>query len=124
MMADVLAGISRLVQGEIALAKAEAAERLRSAKRAVVQIVVAVVLGIAAFNVLTAAAVAAAVALGLSPLWASLAVGAILLLLAFGFAQYAGRLLRDASAPPRRTASSVRRDVETLQTMVKSDAAP
>jgi uncharacterized membrane protein YqjE len=122
MVADVMASMSRLVQGEVALAKAEAAERLQSAKQAMVQVTVAVVLGITAANVLAAAAVAALVAMGLAAPWATAIVGAVLLILALGFAQHAARLLRDAGAPPRRTAQSLRRDVETLKTMVKPDA--
>lgn len=122
MMADVLAGIARLVQGELALARAEAAERLRAARQAVVQVAVAVMLGITAINVLAVAAVAGVVALGLTPPWASVVVGGVLLLLALGFAQQAARLLRDAAATPTRSAVSMKRDVETLQTMVRSDA--
>jgi hypothetical protein len=122
MMADVLASMSRLVQGEVALAKAEAAERLHSARQAMVQVIVAVVLGITAANVLAAAAVAALVAMGLAAHWATVIVGAILLVLALGFAQHAAHQLRDAGAPSRRMARSLRRDVETLKTMVKPDA--
>jgi cytochrome c biogenesis protein CcdA len=124
MMADVLAGVSRLVRGELALARAEVAERLDAVRQSVVQVVIAVVLGITAINVLAGAAVAAAVALGLTPIWAAVIVGGILLILALGFAQHAARLLRDAGALPKRTAASVKRDVETLQTMVKPDATP
>ena len=122
MMADVLAGITRLVQGELALARAEAAERLNSVRQSVVQAVIAAVLGITAINVLAGAAVGAAVAVGLSPIWAAVVVGGILLLLAFAFAQHAARLLRDAGAAPKRSAASVKRDVETLQAMVRRDA--
>jgi hypothetical protein len=122
LIADVLAGVSRLVQGELALARAEATERLQSAKQAVVQVVVAAVLGITAINLLAAGAVAALVAFGMSTLWASVTVGVVLLLLALGFAQHAARLLRAAGEPPRRAAASLRRDVEILQTMVKPDA--
>jgi cytochrome c biogenesis protein CcdA len=122
MMADVLAGISRLVQGELALARAEAAERLNSARQAVIQVAIAVVLGITAINVLATAAIAGSVALGLDPVWASTLIGGILLLLALGFSQHAFRLLREAGAPPRRSGDSIKRDVETLQTMVKRDA--
>jgi cytochrome c biogenesis protein CcdA len=124
MMADVLAGVSRLVRGELALARAEVAERLDAVRQSVVQVVIAVVLGITAINVLAGAAVAAVVALGLTPIWAAVIVGGILLILALGFAQHAARLLRDAGALPKRTAASVKRDVETLQTMVKPDATP
>ncbi len=119
MMADVLAGVARLVQGELALARAEAAERLRWVQQAAVQGAVAVVLAITAINVLAAAAVAGVVALGLSPTWASVVVGGVLLLLAFGFAQHAARLMRDASSLPRRSGASVKRDVETLQSLVR-----
>lgn len=122
MMADVLAGISRLVQGELALARAEAAERLDSARQAVIKVAIAVVLGITAINVLAGAAVAGLVALGLAPLWASSLVGGVLLLLALGFSQQAARLLRGAGSRPKRSGASIKRDVETLQTMVKRDA--
>jgi cytochrome c biogenesis protein CcdA len=122
MIADVLAGVSRLVQGELALARAEAVERLEAARQSIVQIVIAVVLGITAINVLAGAAVAGLVALGLQPIWSAVLVGGLLLLLTFGFAQQAARLLRQVGRLPGRTATSVKRDVETLQTMVRRDA--
>jgi hypothetical protein len=122
MMADVLSGVARLVQGELALARAEATERLTAMQRSVVQGAIAVVLGITAINALAGAAVALGVSLGLSAVWASALVGGALLLLALGFAQHAARLLRDASSLPRRSAASVKRDMETLQTMVRRDA--
>lgn len=122
MMAEVLAGVSRLVQGELALARAEATERLDAARQSIMYVVIAVVLGITAVNVLSGAAVAGAVGLGLPPIWAAVLVGGVLLLLALGFAQQAAHLLREASAAPKRSAASVKRDVETLQTMVRRDA--
>jgi cytochrome c biogenesis protein CcdA len=122
MIADVMSGVARLVQGEIALAKAEASERVNAMQRSIVQGVVAVVLGITAINVLAGAVVSGGVALGLSPIWAAAVVGGVLLLVALGFAQHAARLLRDASSLPKRSAASVKRDLETLQTMVKRDA--
>lgn len=122
LLAQVLAGVSRLVQGELALARAEAAERLGVLRQSLVQLAIAAVLGIAAINLLAGAAVAAAVALGLHPALAAVTVGGVLLLLALGFAQYAARLIRDAGTLPRRSAASIRRDVETLQTMVRRDA--
>lgn len=124
MMADVLAGVSRLVQGELALARAEAVERLHAVRQSAIQLGIAVVLGIAAINVLTGAAVSAAVELGLTPIWAAVLVGGLLLIVALRFGQHASRLLRDAGALPKRSAASVKRDVETLQTMVKRDATP
>jgi hypothetical protein len=122
LMADVLARIARLVQGELALARAEAAEKLNRARQAALQGAIAVVLGIAAINILAMAAVAVAVALGLAEIWALVLVGGVLLSLAIGFLQHATRLLRDASSAPPRSAASIKRDVETLQTMVRTDA--
>ena len=122
MLADVLAKVTRLVQGELALARAEAAERLEALRRALVQLLVAAVLGITAINLLAAAAVAAVARLGLGPSWASVVVGGIVLLLALGVARQASRLLREAGKAPRRSAASIKRDVETLQTMVRRDA--
>jgi Putative Actinobacterial Holin-X, holin superfamily III len=122
MMVDVLAGVTRLVQGELALARAEAAERLEAARQSVIQVLIAVVLSITAINVLAGAVVAALVVLGLTPAWAAVVVGGLMLLLALGFAQQAARLLREAGALPKRSAASVKRDVETLQMMVRRDA--
>jgi uncharacterized membrane protein YqjE len=122
MLADVLAGITRLVQGELALAQAEAAERLQSMRQAAVYAAIAVVLGITAINLLAAAAVAVAVALGLGPIWASALVGGVLFLLAIGFAQLVSRLLREAGRLPRRSSASIRRDAETIQTLMRRDA--
>mgnify|MGYP002785138915 CR=1 FL=1 len=121
MLADVLAGVTRLVQGELALARAEAAERLVTAQRALVELAAAVVLGITAVNVIAAAAVAALSVAGLGPTWASVVVGGLFLLLALGVAAQASRSLRDLARSPGRSAASIKRDVETLQTMVKRD---
>ena len=122
MLADVLGGVARLVQGELALARAEAAERLDAVRQSVIQGALAVVLGIVALNVLAGAAIAGLVALGVSPIWAPVLVGGLLLVLCLAFAQHAARLLRDAGTLPRRSAASVKRDVETLQTLVRRDA--
>jgi hypothetical protein len=121
LLTDVLAGVSRLVQGELALARAEAAERLRMVQQAALYGAVALIFGITAVNVLAAAAVAGVVALGVSPAWASLVVGGGLLALTFGFALHAARLIRASGGLPRRSGASVKRDLATLQTLVRRD---
>ena len=123
LFAEVLAGVSRLVQGEIALARAEAGLRLQSAKHAAVYVVVAIVLGITALNVLAAAAVAGLRALGLGPLWSTVGVGVVLAVLAAGFALRGQQLIRLSGGRPMKTAANLRRDVATLRSMGKSDAA-
>ncbi len=121
LFADVLTGVSRLVQGELELARAEAAERLQRLRRSAVQSAIALVLGITSVNVLAGAAVALIATLGLSPTWAAVVVGGGLLLVALGFAQHAAQLLRDAGNLPQRSGASIKRDVEILVSGVRSD---
>jgi len=122
LLTDVLASVSRLVRGEIALARAEIDQRISAAGRAAVQISVAAVLGITALNVFAGWAVALVISLGLSPAWAAVIVGGVLLVLALGIGQHAMQELRSAGSVPKHSATSLRRDVEILETMVKSDA--
>lgn len=123
LMADMLAGVMRLVQGEIALLRAETRRRALSAQSALILVLMAVVLGITALNVLADAAVTAVAAMGLAPHWATLVVGVVLALVAVGVARAALSALHSAATGPLRAAQSVARDVETLQSMVKKDAA-
>jgi hypothetical protein len=118
LITDVLAGLSRLVQGEIALAKAEVARSLQDIVRAMLRLLIAAILGITALNVLAGAAIAALVGAGLSPLWASIAVGGVLLLVAGGLVQAGLSLLKATNLAPQRSMNSLRRDVETLKSMV------
>ena len=87
LLGDVVSGIARLIRGELALTRTEARRRLGDATACLGKLVVAALLGITALNVLAGAAVAGLIALGLSPLWAGLAVGVGLLLVVFALAQ-------------------------------------
>ena len=118
MFADVVAGVIRLVKGELALARAEAVERVISARRALVQVVIAAILVIAAINLLAAAAVLGLSSLGLSLLLATCVVGVVVLLIALGIGAQAMRSMSQAARAPERSAASLRRDVETFQTLV------
>jgi hypothetical protein len=122
MFADMLAHVMRLVQGEIALFRAEARQRAQAAQTAVIRVLLAVVVGITALNVLSGAAVAAIVAMGLAPHWATLVVGGVLALVAVLLSRAALSAVQSATSGPIRSAASVKRDVETLQAMVKQDA--
>jgi protein-S-isoprenylcysteine O-methyltransferase Ste14 len=122
LVADVLTSASRVVQGEIALLRAEARERAQFAQAAVVLGVLAAVLGMTALNVLAGAAVTALGALGLAPHWATLVVGVVLTVMAIALARAGMAALRNATTGPVRAVAQVSRDIETLQTMVKQDA--
>jgi hypothetical protein len=111
---DVLASLSRLIRGELALARTEAEQAARKAGQGVLHLLFAVVVGLVALNVLAGAAVAGVAALGVGPHWAALIVGMVLALLALGYAQYGLSMLKIRS-PFRRAGRGLRRDVETLK---------
>lgn len=121
LMADMLSGIMRLVQGELALFRAETRQRAMAAQSALVLVLLAVVIGITALNVLAGALVMGVAALGLGPHWATLVVGVVLMLVAILLARSALLAVSRATSGPVRMAQSLARDVETLQTMVKRD---
>ncbi len=122
LMGDVIFGISQLVKGEFALMRAEAQNSLHDATSAIVKLVVAAVLGIVALNLLAAAIVAALVAGGLSPPWASAAVGLVLLLIAFAMTRLALPLLAASNLVPKRSFANLRQDAEVLKSMVNPHA--
>ena len=122
LLADVVSGFASLVRGELALARAEAKRSLADLTAALVKLVVAVIFGITGLNVLSGAAIAGLVGLGLTPLWASVAVGAGLLVLAFGLGQIAKTQLAPSNFAPKRIMATLRHDAETLRSMVVPDA--
>ena len=122
LLGDVFQGFTRLITGEIALARAEAERSLRDAAKAIGLFAVAAIIAIAALNVLSGAAVAGVVRLGLPPHWAAVVVGAALFAAAAGLAYYAKRLLQPVNPGPGRSYENLRRDAETLKSMVTPSA--
>jgi uncharacterized membrane protein YgcG len=122
LIGDLLSGLSRLVRGEIDLARAEAKRSLQDATGALVASVVAVILAITALNVLSGAAVAGLVALGLSTFWAGVSVGLVLLVVAVGLLQLARHKISPSNLAPKRTVTNLRRDAETFKSMVRPRA--
>jgi len=122
LLSDVVAGFGRLLRGELALARAEAKRSFGAVTSALVKLMIAAILGITALNVLSGAAIAALVAAGLSPPWASVAIGAALLLAVFGLVRTALAELTPANLAPKRMMDNLRHDAEILKSMVISDA--
>jgi len=120
-LAEVMAGMLRLIRGEVALARAEAAASAHLAASALVQLTVAAILIVAGITCFAATTILGMIALGLAPIWATLLVGALLTLLGCGYGQHARSLLLDATRGARRPARNLQQDLETLQTMGKSD---
>ena len=122
LVGDVVAGFARLVRGEFALATAEAKRSISDATSALLKLVIAAILAITGLNVLAGAAVAGLVAIGLSPFWASLAVGVGALAVAYILVQIAMSQLKPSNLAPKRVMANLRQDAETLKSMVVSDA--
>lgn len=115
LLSGVVAGIGRLVKGEIALARAEVTEGLRRAAGGLGRIVVAAVIGLVGLHALAGAAVAALVAAGLGPVWSPLIVGLVLCAIA-GVLAYVGRAaLAPSGVVPRRSLRNLGRDAAAVK---------
>lgn len=115
LLAEITAGLGRLVRGELSLARAEAAEGLKAAGSGLLKIAVAAVVGLVGLNVLAGAAVAGLAATGLGPAWAALIVGGGLCLVALGLALAGKAALRLRGIMPNRAFRGLRRDAEAVR---------
>jgi uncharacterized membrane protein len=119
LLTDVIGQSITLIKGEVALAKAEAADSVNAAFASMGKMVVAAVLAIAALNMLAAAAVAALLALGWTLLASTLTVALVLIVLALGFALYARSQINRVTELPQRALRRMGRDVDALKELVK-----
>lgn len=116
LLSDVVSGIGRLVQGELAFARAEATESVRVAAGGLAKLAVAAVLGLVGLNLLAGAAVAALVAAGLGPIWSPLVVGLGFCAVAAGLA-WAGRAAMRVRLP-RKVLRNIDRDLDAIKAAV------
>lgn len=123
LIADVLAGLSRLVRGEIDLAKAEAAQALKSVLRGAAFALAAVALVAVGIAVLVQAAIAALIAAGMPPTAAMLTVAGMLLVAAYVLVRLAISHFNRAGRFPDRAARNLSRDLQSLKAGVTSHAA-
>ena len=121
LIAEVLAGLSRLVRGEIDLAKAEAAQALQSVLRGAAFALAAVALVAVGLGLLVQSAVAALIAAGLSPAVASIAMAAVCLIAAYALVRLAIGHISRAGRFPDRSARNLTRDLQSFKAGVSSD---
>ena len=119
LLAEVLSGVGRLVQGELRLARAEAADSLRSIGSGLVKLAAAGVAGLVALNVLAGAAVGALAQAGLGPVWAAVVVGVGLALVALVLALAGRAALLLRGRKPRSFLHGLRRDAQAVQAGLK-----
>lgn len=115
MMTDIMGNVSNLVRNETDLARAEIGESLKKAGASLGSMALALVLAITALNLLAASLVSLVVLAGVPPHWATLAVGAGLLLLALAIFSFAKSALNQIGFVPTRAARSISRDVAAIK---------
>lgn len=112
---EVVHHLSRLVQGELALARAEIEAKLKAAMVGIALMVAGAAVALAALIVLALAMVPVLVDAGLSPLAATLVVLAALLVLALVLVLAGRSRMRASRLTPSRTVENVRRDTATIK---------
>ena len=115
MMSDIMGHVSSLLRNEVDLARAETSESLDRLKVSLAVMALALALGIVGLNVLAAALVVFASEAGMASHWASLAVGAVLLVIAFAVYRSAKSTLHKISFMPTRSARNVQRDASAIK---------
>ncbi len=121
LFADLSSGVSRLVQGEFRLARAEAAHSLQTMVSGLVKLAAAAVIALVGLNVLAGAAVAALAAAGLGLAWAALVVGLGLALIALLLVLAGKSALRLRTLKPTRTLDSLQRDADAVAAGLKTE---
>ena len=119
LLSDAVNQLTRLVRGEVALAKAEVAQNIKSAGLGVGLLVGAVVLVFVALNVLVLALVAALGEL-IGAGWAALIVGIVLLAVAGLLAMRGLNALKPENIAPSRTVRNVQADAQTIKENVSN----
>jgi len=119
LLSDAVNQLTRLVRGEVALAKAEVAQNIRSAGLGIGLLVGAVVLVFVALNVLVFALVAALGEL-IGPGWSALVVGVVILVVAAILAMRGLNSLKPENLTPSRTVRNVQADAQTIKENVSN----
>lgn len=114
LLSDAVNQLTRLVRGEVALAKAEVAQNIKNAGMGVGLLVGAVVIVFVALNVLVLALVAALSAI-MPAGWASLLVGLVLLAVAGLLAMRGLNALKPENLAPSRTLANVQADAQAIK---------
>jgi hypothetical protein len=124
LLAEVATGLGRLVKGELALARAEAAQGLRTAGAGLIKAAIAAILALVALNVLAGAAAGALAATGMGPGAAGLIVALVLLCGALILALSARASLRLKGLVPDRALRGLRQDAQAVRSGLTGKETP
>lgn len=115
LVGEALTHVSSLVRKEVDLARAEIGENLNRAAVAIGMIAGALIVALAALNVLTAAIVVALTEAGIDPGWAAFIVGVVLAIIAWAMVAKGASDLKLTSLAPTRTAENLKRDARAVK---------
>jgi uncharacterized membrane protein YqjE len=115
MMSDIMGNVGNLVRNEVDLARTEISASLEKAAGALGLMVFALLMAITGLNVLAAALVALVIWAGVPTLWAAVAVGLVLLFIAWMTFLSAKSALNQIGFMPTRAARSVQRDATAIK---------
>ncbi|WP_298447479.1 phage holin family protein [uncultured Marinobacter sp.] len=115
LLTDALTHVSSLVRSEVDLARAEVDENLKSAGVAIGVIIAAIIIGLTALNVLSAALVAALTEAGVPAGWSALIVGVVFAVIAYVMMNKGMNDLKLSRLAPTRTATNVKRDAKAVK---------
>lgn len=115
LIVDALQHFSRLVQGEVALAKQEVSENISRAVVGLAMIGVAALLALTGLNVLAAAAVTALTAAGLPGWAATLIVAGVVIAIAAILVSVGIKRIKPSNMTPDRAMGQVRKDIRTIK---------
>jgi TRAP-type C4-dicarboxylate transport system permease small subunit len=115
LMGDLLEQVNQLVRKEVQLFRAEMSDKATQAMVAAGSVLAAIVIAIAALNVLAAALVAALTNAGIPGAWSAVIVGLGLAIVAFLMAKKGIDNLKAGSLVPERTTRAAARDVSMVK---------
>ncbi|MDI3335557.1 phage holin family protein [Defluviimonas aestuarii] len=123
LLSDAFHGITQLMRGELALARAEAEENIRSIATGASLVLLAATVFFVGLNVLADAAVAALANQGFATGWAALIVAASLIVIAAVLAAIGRHAFSSTKIIPRRTVMNIRRDADTFKEAMSHDTS-
>lgn len=115
LLSEVAGSLGRVIEGELRLARAEAGAAMDRAKRGLVKVAVAAILGLVGLNVLAGAAVAGLAATGMGAGAAGLVVALVLFGTCAALVLSARAALRLGNLVPRRAFRGLARDVRAVE---------
>ncbi|MGL4309123.1 MAG: phage holin family protein [Paracoccaceae bacterium] len=121
ILGDVAGGIGRIIRGEIALVRADAARSAAQVARALAMLAVAAITAMVALNALAGSATLGLVAAGLPAPAAALIVGIVLLAVALFFLNRGLVRLKPRNLALSASADSIKSDLQLFVKTEKSD---